>query len=644
MRRGLAGWTASPSSRTPRTARCGGWRPASPRSGTPCWPCRARRRGPAPDHPALQRPPTGCSTRRSRPGRLAGAPAGPGRRAAGRSSSTTTTTPTSTTPPRWCSRCAGSAHRDPDASRAAPSTAAVRWMVGHAVQRTAAGARSTPTTPATLADKLPFCDFGAVIDPPSADVTAHMVEALAAEGLAGEPAARRGVVWLLRAQEPDGSWFGRWGANYVYGTGAVVPALIAAGVPPRKPAIRRAVAWLEQHQNADGGWGEDLRSYDDPALGGRGESTASQTAWALLALLAAGERDATAAERGVALAGRDPARGRHLGRAASSPAPASPATSTSTTTCTGWCSRSARSAATSTEAAHMTEAIICAPHAHRGPRDPARACGPTSASTAPIRPRCSAPATAPSRAADRAASAESRRVRPDGRAGRRRRADRRPRPGRPGRRHRGPGPGRPACLAPLLAGELRRAGLTVQDGPDRRPWTTWSAGRERARAGRRRRAGRRHGVGARWPARPADRPVAVIRAVSDTPAADRCGPGIVCRRAGRAARAARRRAGAERLGGGLRAAPGAAGRAAVVLRRRRAGHRDRRAGARAARARRSTCASRSCTTPTWSPTWSAAARCSWTSSTRCPTGRPWCSPRTACLPRCGPRPAGAAWP
>jgi squalene-hopene/tetraprenyl-beta-curcumene cyclase len=108
------------------------------------------------------------------------------------------------------------------------------------------------------------------------------------------------VAWLLRNQEPDGSWFGRWGANYVYGTGAVVPALIAAGVLPGKPAIRRAVDWLVSHQNPDGGWGEDLRSYDDPAWAGRGSSTASQTAWALLALLAAGGEDAQqAAERGV---------------------------------------------------------------------------------------------------------------------------------------------------------------------------------------------------------------------------------------------------------------------------------------------------------------------------------------------------------
>ena len=179
-----------------------------------------------------------------------------------------------------------------DAARASAIERGVRWMVGMQSRDGGWGAFDADNT-STLVTKLPFCDFGAVVDPPSADVTAHVVEALAAEGLAGSRAARRGVVWLLRAQESDGSWFGRWGANYVYGTGAVVPALIAAGVKPGKPAIRRAVAWLEEHQNADGGWGEDMRSYDDPSLAGRGESTASQTAWALLALLAAGEGDAT---------------------------------------------------------------------------------------------------------------------------------------------------------------------------------------------------------------------------------------------------------------------------------------------------------------------------------------------------------------
>ena len=172
------------------------------------------------------------------------------------------------------------------------------WLAGMQSKDGGWGAFDADNT-RQLVNKLPFCDFGAVIDPPSADVTAHIVEAFAAEGRATDPVVRRGVVWLLRAQEPDGSWFGRWGANYVYGTGAVVPALIAAGVKPSKPAIRRAVAWLEEHQNPDGGWGEDLRSYDDPALAGRGTSTASQTAWALLALLAAGEHGSAATERGV---------------------------------------------------------------------------------------------------------------------------------------------------------------------------------------------------------------------------------------------------------------------------------------------------------------------------------------------------------
>ena len=174
---------------------------------------------------------------------------------------------------------------------------AVRWLTGMQSRDGAWGAFDADNT-REIITKLPFCDFGAVIDPPSADVTAHIVEALAAEGLAATRPVRRGVVWLLRNQEPDGSWFGRWGANYIYGTGAAVPALIAAGVLPSRPAIRRAVAWLQAHQNPDGGWGEDLRSYDDPGWAGRGTSTASQTAWALLALLAAGGAD-EATERGA---------------------------------------------------------------------------------------------------------------------------------------------------------------------------------------------------------------------------------------------------------------------------------------------------------------------------------------------------------
>jgi squalene-hopene/tetraprenyl-beta-curcumene cyclase len=177
---------------------------------------------------------------------------------------------------------------------------AVRWLTGMQSRDGGWGAFDADNT-AKLVTKLPFCDFGEVVDPPSADVTAHTVEALAALGLGASKEARRGVTWLVRAQESDGSWFGRWGANYIYGTGAVVPALIAAGVRPGKPVIRRAMDWLVSRQNPDGGWGEDLRSYDDPVgWSGRGESTASQTAWALLALLAGGgPQEQDAVERGV---------------------------------------------------------------------------------------------------------------------------------------------------------------------------------------------------------------------------------------------------------------------------------------------------------------------------------------------------------
>ncbi len=174
---------------------------------------------------------------------------------------------------------------------------AVSWTKGMQSRGGAWGAFDADNT-RSLVRELPFLDFGEVIDEPSADVTAHAVEMLAALGRAGDPETVAAVRWLIERQEPGGSWFGRWGVNHLYGTGAVLPALIAAGVAPSEPCIRRAVAWLGSHQNSDGGWGEDPRSYDHAEWVGRGESTASQTAWALLALYAAGERSDTVA-RGV---------------------------------------------------------------------------------------------------------------------------------------------------------------------------------------------------------------------------------------------------------------------------------------------------------------------------------------------------------
>jgi len=179
---------------------------------------------------------------------------------------------------------------------------AVGWLVGMQSSDGGWGAFDAENV-RVLCRHLPFCDFGEVIDPPSADVTAHAVELLCATGRY-QPQARqssgRGLRWLESAQERDGSWFGRWGVNHVYGTWSVLCALQAAGVPPTDPMVTRAVDWLKAHQNQDGGWGEDCRSYVDPAWIGRGESTASQTAWALIALHAAGQADSDAATRGIA--------------------------------------------------------------------------------------------------------------------------------------------------------------------------------------------------------------------------------------------------------------------------------------------------------------------------------------------------------
>ncbi|MEH2509663.1 squalene-hopene/tetraprenyl-beta-curcumene cyclase [Nitrobacteraceae bacterium AZCC 1564] len=151
-------------------------------------------------------------------------------------------------------------------------------------------------------NNIPFADHGALLDPPTEDVTARCVSMLAqlGETPATSPALARGVEYLRRTQLADGSWFGRWGVNYIYGTWSVLCALNAAGVAHDDPVIRKAADWLIAIQNADGGWGEDGNSYRLDYKGyERSESTASQTAWATLALMAAGKVDDPATQRGI---------------------------------------------------------------------------------------------------------------------------------------------------------------------------------------------------------------------------------------------------------------------------------------------------------------------------------------------------------
>jgi squalene-hopene/tetraprenyl-beta-curcumene cyclase len=149
-------------------------------------------------------------------------------------------------------------------------------------------------------NSIPFADHGALLDPPTVDVTARCVGALAQvdrERFADN--IRRGVAFIRRQQEPDGSWYGRWGANYIYGTWSALAALNAAGEDMSQPYGRRAVAWLMGRQRADGGWGEGLESYEPWGKGFARASTPSQTAWALLGLMAAGETDSDSVTQGI---------------------------------------------------------------------------------------------------------------------------------------------------------------------------------------------------------------------------------------------------------------------------------------------------------------------------------------------------------
>jgi len=147
---------------------------------------------------------------------------------------------------------------------------------------------------------VPFADHNAMLDPATVDITGRVLEMLAGHGYNRDhPAVQRGLGFIRKQQEPDGSWFGRWGVNYIYGTMQVLRGLEAMGIDNREPHIQQAAEWLRMVQNADGGWGETCASYDDPDSKGIGPSTPSQTAWAVLGLLAAGDTRSDSVQRGI---------------------------------------------------------------------------------------------------------------------------------------------------------------------------------------------------------------------------------------------------------------------------------------------------------------------------------------------------------
>jgi squalene-hopene/tetraprenyl-beta-curcumene cyclase len=147
---------------------------------------------------------------------------------------------------------------------------------------------------------VPFADHNAMIDPSTPDLTARVLEALGQLGRrVGDPAVDHAVKYLRQTQEADGSWFGRWGVNYVYGTWQVLTGLRAIGVPTDDPMMVAGANWLLAYQQSSGGWGESPDSYNDPRLRGQGPTTASQTAWAVLGLIAAGLHQHPATARGI---------------------------------------------------------------------------------------------------------------------------------------------------------------------------------------------------------------------------------------------------------------------------------------------------------------------------------------------------------
>ncbi len=177
---------------------------------------------------------------------------------------------------------------------------AAEWVVGMQSKNGGWGSFDADNTYYYL-NNIPFADHGALLDPPTSDVSARCVSMLTQMGYGREHrVVARGLRFLRREQEADGSWFGRWGTNYIYGTWSVLCALNAAGEDMRAPHVRKAVAWLKSRQREDGGFGEDGASYWSHRRAEAKASTASQTAWALLGLMAAGETNCPEVSRGIA--------------------------------------------------------------------------------------------------------------------------------------------------------------------------------------------------------------------------------------------------------------------------------------------------------------------------------------------------------
>lgn len=175
----------------------------------------------------------------------------------------------------------------------------VRWLKAMQSKDGGWGAFDADNTREVLT-KVPFADHNAMIDPSTADITARVLESFAGLGIAPDSDIhKRALNFIWKDQQPDFCWYGRWGVNYIYGTWQVIVGLVANGISASDPRIRRAVDWLMNHQQDCGGWGETACSYDDPSLRGTGVPTASQTAWALLGLIAAGEANSSMAQRGV---------------------------------------------------------------------------------------------------------------------------------------------------------------------------------------------------------------------------------------------------------------------------------------------------------------------------------------------------------